>query len=93
MACRSDAYYLTAIMSLCKLSDDGYIQQLNLRYTINTKIKDILSTITTFGSVYIETSPPSVAIRTMKAEQAQIMSVIQHPSVKSFNDIKLFIIR
>jgi hypothetical protein len=70
------------------LSDDGCIK-LNLRYTIDTKIKDILSTITTFGSVYIETSPPSVAIRTMKAEQAQIMSVIQHPSVKSINDIKL----
>jgi hypothetical protein len=43
------------------LSDDGYRQQFNLRYTINAKIKDILSTITTFGSVYIETSPPSVA--------------------------------
>ena len=71
------------------LSDDGYRQQLNLRYTINTKIKDILSTITTFGSVYIETSPPTVDTRTIKAEQAQIMSVIQHPSVKSINDIKL----
>ena len=70
------------------LSDDGYRQQLNLRYTINTKIKDILSIVTTFGSVYIETSPPSVVIRTMKTEQAQLMSVIQHPSVKSINDIK-----
>jgi hypothetical protein len=60
------------------LSEDGCVQQLDLRYNINTKIQDILLTITTFGSVYIETSPPSVAIRTMKAEQAQIMSVIQH---------------
>jgi hypothetical protein len=49
------------------LSDDGYRQQLNTRYTINTKITDILSTITTFGSVYIETSPPPVVIRTIKA--------------------------
>jgi hypothetical protein len=71
------------------LSDDGCLQQLNLRYNINTKIKDILSTITTFGSVSIETSPPSVVIITMKAEQAQIMSVMQHPSAKSINDIKL----
>ena len=71
------------------LSEDGCLQQLNLRYNINTKIKDILSTITTFGSVSIETSPPSVAIKTTKAKQAQIMSVIQHPSVKSINDIKL----
>jgi hypothetical protein len=71
------------------LAEDEHLQQLSLRYNINTKIKDILSTITTFGSVSIETSPPSVAIKTMKAKQAQIMSVIQHPSVKSINDIKL----
>jgi len=73
---------------LMALSKDGCLQQLDLRYNINTKIKDILSTITTFGSVSIETRPPSVVIKTMKAEQAQIMSVMQHPSVKSINDIK-----
>jgi hypothetical protein len=87
----SDAYSLTALMSLCnpstvfeflescfnrlsifdlilssvsssfcRILEDGYLQQLNLRYKINTKIQDILSTITTFGSVSIETSPPSV---------------------------------
>jgi len=48
-----------------------------------------LSTITTLGSVSIETNPPSVVIKTTKAEQAQIMFVTQHPSVKSSNDIKL----
>jgi hypothetical protein len=74
---------------LMVLSEDGWLQQLTLRYNINTNIKDILCNITTFGSVSIETSPPSVLIKTMKAEQAQIMSVIQHPSVKSINDIKL----
>ena len=74
---------------LMALSEDGCLHQLNLRYNINTEIKDILSTITTFGSVSIETSPTSVVIKTMKAKQAQIMSVIQSPSVKSFNDIKL----
>jgi hypothetical protein len=74
--------------NLMALSEDECLQQLNLRY-INTKIKDILSTITTFGSVSIETSPPSVVIKTTKDKQAQIMSVIQHPSVKSINDIKL----
>ena len=71
------------------ISEDGCLQQLNLIYTINRKITDILSTITTFGSVSIETSPPSVVIKTIKAKQAQIMSVIQPPSVKSINDIKL----
>ena len=43
---------------LMALSEDGCLQQLDLRYNINTKIKDILFTITTFGSVSIETSPP-----------------------------------
>jgi hypothetical protein len=75
--------------SLMALSEDGGLQQLNLRYNINTKMPDILSTITTFGSVSIETSPPSVVIKTMKVKQAQIMSVTQHPSAKSINDIKL----
>jgi DNA-binding beta-propeller fold protein YncE len=74
--------------NLMALSEDECLQQLNLRY-INTKIKDILSTITTFGSVSIETSPPSVVIKTTKDKQAQIMSVIQHSSVKSINDVKL----
>jgi predicted nucleic acid-binding Zn-ribbon protein len=74
---------------LMALPEDGCLQQLNLRYNINTKIQEILSTITTFGSVSIETSPPSVVIKTMKAKQAQIMSVMQHPSVQSINDIKL----
>ena len=74
---------------LMDLSDNGCLQQLNLRYTINTKIQDILSTITTFGSVSIETSRSSVVIKTMKDKQEHIMSVIQHSSVKSNNDIKL----
>ena len=71
------------------LSEDGCLQQLNLRYNINTKIKDVLSTITGFGFVSMETSHPSVAIKTIQANKAQIMSIIQHPSVKSINDIKL----
>jgi hypothetical protein len=80
---KKEEEYLTA------LSEDGCLQQLNLRCNINAKIKDVLSTITTFGFVSIETSHPSVAIKTIQANQAQIMSVIQHPSVKSINDIKL----
>jgi hypothetical protein len=46
-------------------------------------MQDILSTITTFGSVSIETSPPSVVIKTTKDNQAQIVSVMQHLTVKS----------
>jgi len=41
-----------------------------------------LPTLKKFGSVFIGASPPSVVIKTMKAKQAQIMSVIQHPYVK-----------
>ena len=70
------------------LSEHGCLQQLNLKCNIENKIKGILSTMTSFGSVSIETSPPSVVIKTMKSKQAQIMFVIQPPSVKSINDIK-----
>ena len=45
--------------------------------------------MTSFGSVSIETSPPSVVIKTMEAKQAHIMSFMQPRSVKSINDIKL----
>ena len=70
------------------LSEDGCLQQLNLKCSIDKQIKDMMSTMSSFGSVSIETSPPSVVIKTMKATQAQIMSVIIPPSVKSINDIK-----
>jgi phosphoglycerate-specific signal transduction histidine kinase len=50
------------------LSDDGCLQQLNLSYNINANMKDILSTLKTFGSMSIEASPPSVVINIMKAK-------------------------
>ena len=68
---------------------DNLLKQLNLKCSMDKTIMDIMSTMTSFGSVSIETSPPSVVMKTMKAKQAQIMSVIQPPSVKSINDIKL----
>ena len=71
------------------LSEDGCLQQLSLKCTIDEKIKGIMSTMTSLGSVSIEASSPSVVLRKMKAKQAQIMSVIQHPSVKSIYDIQL----
>jgi hypothetical protein len=49
------------------LSEDGCLQQLNLKCTIDKKIKGIMSTMTSFGSVSIEASSPSVVITTMKA--------------------------
>jgi hypothetical protein len=74
---------------LMALSKDGCLQQLSLRYSINTNIKDILSTITTLGSVSMETNAPTVVITTLKAKQAHIMSVMKYPSEKSINDITL----
>jgi hypothetical protein len=73
------------------LSEDGCLQQLDLRYNINTKINDILSTITTFGSVSIETSPPStsVVIKTTKATQAKDNELIVVTIVHKYH----FIIR
>ena len=71
------------------LSEDGCLQQLNLKCTIDKKIKDIMSTMTSFGSISIEKSPPSVVNKTKKSKQAQIMSAIQPPSVKSINDFQL----
>ena len=61
------------------LSDDGCLQQLSLRYNINANIKDILSSLKTFGSISIEASPPSVVINIMKANRHRF---IQHPYVK-----------
>jgi hypothetical protein len=62
-------------------------------FTVGCCITDTIcvcfSTITTVGSVSIETSPPSVVIKTTKDKQTQIVSVMQHPTVKSVNDIKL----
>jgi hypothetical protein len=60
--------------NLMALSEDRCLQQLSLIYNINTKIQDILSTITTFGSISIETSPPSVVIKTTKDNQAQVLT-------------------
>jgi DNA-binding beta-propeller fold protein YncE len=74
---------------LKSLYKEECLQQLNLRHNINTKMKDILSTIATFGSVSVETSPPSVVIKSRKDKQAQLMTVMQHTSVKSINDVKL----
>jgi hypothetical protein len=71
------------------LSEDGCLQQPNMKCRIDEKIKDIMLTMTSPGSVSIDTSPPSVVIKTMKAKQAHIMSVMQPRSVKSINGIKL----
>jgi hypothetical protein len=71
------------------LSEDGSLKQFNIKCSIDSKILDLMSTITTFGSVAIETGPQTAVLKTEKSKQAQIMSVVEPPSLHSINDIKL----
>ena len=71
------------------LSEDGSLKQLNIKCSIDNNILDLASTITTFGSVAIETDSQTAVLKTEKSKQAQIMSVVEPPSLHSINDIKL----
>ena len=71
------------------LSEDGSLKQLNIKCSIDNNILDLVSTITTFGSVAIETGSQTAVLKTENSKQAQIMSVVEPPSVHSINDIKL----
>jgi hypothetical protein len=71
------------------LSEDGSLNQLNIKCSIDNKILDLVSTITTFGSVAIETGSQTAVLKTEKSKQAQIISVVHPPSLHSINDIKL----
>jgi hypothetical protein len=71
------------------LSEDGSLKQLNIKCSIDNKILDFVSTITTFGSVAIETGSQTAVLKTEKSKQAQIMSVVEPPSLHSIHDIKL----
>jgi hypothetical protein len=51
------------------LSEDGRLQQLNLKCTIDEKINGIMSTMSSFVSVSIEACPQSVVIKTMNAKR------------------------
>jgi hypothetical protein len=48
-----------------------------------------VSTITTFGSVAIETGSQTAVLKIEKSKHAQIISVVEPPSLHSINDIKL----
>ena len=71
------------------LSEDGSLKQLNIKCSIDNNILDLVSTITTFGSVAIETGSQTAVLKTEKSKQAQIISVVEPPSLHSINDIKL----
>jgi hypothetical protein len=71
------------------LSENGSLKQLNIKCSIDNKILDLVSTITTFGSVAIETGSQTAVLKTENSKQAQIISVVEPPSLHSINDIKL----
>ena len=71
------------------LSEDGSLKQLNIKCSIENKILDLVSTITTFGSVSIETCSQTAVLKTENSKQAHIVSVVEPPSLHSINDIKL----
>jgi hypothetical protein len=71
------------------LSEDGSLKQINIKCSIDNKILDLMSTIITFGSVAIEIDPQTAVLKTEKRKQAQIMPVVEPPSLLSINDIKL----
>ncbi|VDI52517.1 Hypothetical predicted protein [Mytilus galloprovincialis] len=71
------------------LFKDGSLNTNKIKCDISEKISDILTTITTFGSVSKETSPPSIVFKTDKENQAQILSAVPHHSPKSLDDIRI----
>ncbi|VDI47063.1 Hypothetical predicted protein [Mytilus galloprovincialis] len=68
------------------LFEDGSLQKVDLNYEIADKISDVLSTVTSFGSIYKETSSPLVEMQTEKVKQAQIGSFHRAPPI---NDLKM----
>ena len=71
------------------LSEDGSLKQLNIKCSIDNNSLHLVSTITTFGSVAIETGSQTAVLKTEKSKHAQIMSVVEPPTLHSINDIKL----
>ncbi|CAG2204791.1 unnamed protein product [Mytilus edulis] len=69
------------------LIDDDSFHQTNLKSSISEKILDLLTTVKAFGSVSIETSKPSIVLKTDKEKQAQILSFVPHPfqSIENIN--------
>jgi hypothetical protein len=48
------------------LAEDGSLKQLNIKCSIDNKILDLVSTITTFGYVAIETGSQTAVLKTEK---------------------------
>ncbi|CAC5387285.1 unnamed protein product [Mytilus coruscus] len=69
------------------LFEDRSLHKNELKCSISEKISDILTTITAFGSVSIETSQSSIVLKTDKEKHAQTLSPVAHPP-KSIDNIR-----
>ncbi|CAC5395551.1 unnamed protein product [Mytilus coruscus] len=70
------------------LFEDSSLQKIDLNCKIEDKLSDILSSVTSFGSISVESSSPLVVLQTEKDKQAQIRTFHRAPPT-TINDIKM----
>ncbi|VDI04288.1 Hypothetical predicted protein [Mytilus galloprovincialis] len=73
---------------LQSLFDDGSLQKIDINCKIEDKISDVLATVTSLGSISIESSSPLVVLKTRKEIQTQTRSLPRVPP-SSVNDITM----
>ncbi|XP_071168981.1 E3 ubiquitin-protein ligase TRIM71-like [Mytilus edulis] len=73
---------------LQSLFDDGSLRKIDINCKIEDKITDVLSTVTSLGSISIKSSTPLLSMKTGKEMQAQTMSLPYVPP-STINDITL----
>ncbi|XP_052101423.1 transcription intermediary factor 1-alpha-like [Mytilus californianus] len=70
------------------LFEDGSLQKIDLNCKIKDNLSDVLSTVTSFGSISVESNSPLVVLQTEKDKQAQIRT-FHHAPPTTVNDIKM----
>ncbi|CAC5395174.1 unnamed protein product [Mytilus coruscus] len=70
------------------LFEDGSLHKIDLNCKIKNNLSDVLSTVTSFGSISVESSSPLVVLQTEKDKQAQIRT-FHHAPPTTINDIKM----
>lgn len=69
------------------LFDDERIQKIGINCKFEHNVSNILSFVTSFGLISVESSSPLVTMQTGKDKQAQIRSI--HYALTTINDIKM----
>ncbi|CAC5395552.1 unnamed protein product [Mytilus coruscus] len=70
------------------LFENGRLQKIDLNCKIEDNLSDVLYTVTSFGSISVESSSPLVVLQTEKDKQAQMRTFHCVPP-KTINDIKM----